>query len=1041
MPNTFKYSPSKLLLLVGVSLALLFISNNAISQDSTKSKLDLIKNNKYVKKINSVLDSNQKRINNTIYGKADSIKNRISTKANTTIKRTLPLEEDRPLPYERLLEKKYTLGRRAYQNTVAQFNYFFYAEEELKEAINKARLEFQEDYSALLPFYDYELSAIAKTSIDSIIYRCNANIVFHDLRNNWIDDSYLLLAKAYLYHKNFDTAGSILQFINYSFDEKENGADLPIGSNLRSTKGQFSIATKESNRIWENQNVRNESIIWQARNFFEIGELNEGISLLQLLKSDAKFPKRLYPFLYEQLAYGYYQMDIADSAANYLVKALPNATDNNAKARWYFLIAQLYEKKGNTNEALHWYQKAMSLANNPILGVYAKIKAVNIESSNANNRWEELAATLERMTRREKYMPYSDIIYFEMAKLAVQNKAYDKATYWLITSIKRNYNGLKQKQKAFELLGEINYNTGDYRMAKIAYDSLNGVLKTNPNFDKINLRKKWIGQIVTTDQIIQKEDSLQAIYLSPFNDKETAVKNLQKNINTQNILLKNLFSDKIETASIDYPAINQNSQSNFQNGFNNETSSFYFENKNTVAIGKQNFIQKWGERPNVDNWRRKTSGNIAYNTQTKNNTVDIASQSANTNTTLASNNNKQSASTVDEKQKNNTDTLIGLSNKTDFNNSILNREKNALAIAQIFLLQLNDFDKALPYYLSVIRQNSSPINTERAYLDLASQFIHEGKNKIADSIIKIVELKYPNGYYLQKKNEAARKQTKNQATIEDYKEAFFLSQIGNWDSLANLCNTLNTSLLRTKWYTPFQFLKVKMYAQQRKDSLAISLLDSIVLLNQNESIREKAKNITTQLKKRKETEAYLSNLKIVLPEQVQFESIDSLTDKTVKQATLNKDANTKKDTLIKSNSVSNKSNSEITPKGIQFTHDSLDTYYMSIVTKDVKEVFVKEAKNAFNIANAEDYKKLHLNVTHVQFEQNTYIIWVGPFENEKEALNYVHKIRPRLKEELISFIPTKQYEIYLISKSNIVLIKNTEDLKAYQEFMFKNIYK
>lgn len=50
-------------------------------------------------------------------------------------------------------------------------------------------------------------------------------------------------------------------------------------------------------------------------------------------------------------------------------------------------------------------------------------------------------------------------------------------------------------------------------------------------------------------------------------------------------------------------------------------SDFYFENKNTVEIGKQNFAQKWGNRPNVDQWRRKTSSAIIYKT---NNSVNAS---------------------------------------------------------------------------------------------------------------------------------------------------------------------------------------------------------------------------------------------------------------------------------------------------------------------------------------------------------------------------------------------------------------------------------
>ena len=264
--------------------------------DTSKSILD-INNSKLIKKANAILDSNQKKVNDFIFNKVNKLKGAANEKANKIVGKVMPLEIEKPLPYERLLNTKYTLGRRAYQNTVSQFNFLFHAEEELNENILRARNEYVDDYTSLISFYDYDLSTISKNSIDSIIYRCNANIVLHDLRSNWVDDAYLLLAKAYLFHKNFDTAGSILQFINYSFDEKEDGMDLPIGSNLRNTKGKFSIATAENNRFFENLNVRNESMIWQARNYFEKEEYNEGISLLQLLEADAIFPKRLYPFL------------------------------------------------------------------------------------------------------------------------------------------------------------------------------------------------------------------------------------------------------------------------------------------------------------------------------------------------------------------------------------------------------------------------------------------------------------------------------------------------------------------------------------------------------------------------------------------------------------------------------------------------------------------------------------------------------------------------------------------------------------------------
>ena len=487
------------------------------------------------------------------------------------------------MPYEKLLNKKYTLGRRAYQNTVAQYNYLFYAEDELNELIQKARLKYQEDYSSLLSFYDYDLSDISKASIDSIIYRCNANIVLHDLRSNFVDDSYLLLAKAYLFHKNYDTAGSILQFINYSFDEKIDGMDQVIGSNTRQIDGKFSIANKETNRIWENENVRNESMVWQARNYLESNALNEGLSLLQLLKGDALFPKRLYPFLDEQLAYAYYLSESYENAANYLIDALPNAVDNNAKSRWYYLIAQMWQKASRIDEAYKWYKKANEFSPNPIIGVYAKINMVRIEAKKLNQSWEFLANDLLKITRKEKYKPYVDIIYFEMAKLAIQNKAFEKANQWLITSITSNRSNAQQKQQSFELLGDINYQNDNYAIAEIAYDSLNNILKSNKmhpkTFQKIN--NQLINNNTTNNTI--NNNNINITYIK-FGDEKLS------EILTDSEMMKILFDCRLGiTKSVELTHFNDKRPSLLLN-INSLENLYLPELKNIIITNLQNNI-------------------------------------------------------------------------------------------------------------------------------------------------------------------------------------------------------------------------------------------------------------------------------------------------------------------------------------------------------------------------------------------------------------------------------------------------------------------
>ncbi len=1033
--NPAKYSKIGLLAIMIIAL----LPFHAFAQDSTKKLLNL-NQNKLVKKVNSVLDSAQKKIKGGIVDKANEVKQKANSELNTTVSKFTPVEEERPLPYERLLKTKYTLGRRTYQNTVSQFNYLFNAEEELKEILQKARSQYQEDYSSLLSFYEYDLATTSKSSIDSIIYRCNANIVLHDLRSNWVDDAYLLLAKAYLFHRNFDTAASILQFINYSFDEKDNGMDLPIGSNLRKTNGQFSIATKENNRVWENVNVRNESMVWQARNYFETNAMNEGISLLQLLKADALFPKRLQPFLNEQLAYGYYLMESYENAAKHLEAALPNAEDDLAKSRWYYLIAQLWQKVENTNNAYKWYKKANEFSPNPIIGVYAKINMIRIEAKNANNSWESLASELERMTRREKYKPYIDIIYFEMAKLAIQNKSILKANEWLVTAIKNNKSNLQQKQKAFELLGNINYENSNYNIAKIAYDSLNGVLKTNPQFEQIILRKKWINTINEQTINYQKEDSLMYFYQLAKELQTPTANAWSKRQQMESQYLKNLFAEKPgKYPNNNVPEIPSNFSINNFNGSVSNTSNFYFDNANTIAQGKQSFIQKWGERPNVDQWRRKTSNNIA-NATAKTFNTNLVSFTKDSSTT-----NKKTSADKDSI------TFKLISNATELAVARKNWNTAALTTAQTFLLQLNDFEKAKPIYQKIIEKNIDSAITERALLDMASQYLHDGATEKSNQIIDIVNSRFPNGIYASNKAEVAKKKNKDQAIVDEYKEAYFLSQIGNWDQLDQLAKRINTDIRKTKWNIPFQFLKVKMYAQQKQDSQALVLLDSIIAMNKNDIIKEKAKNIIVEIKNRKGTEEYLASLQIIKEAFTPAEIIATPTP-LVDNAIITKN-NTKKDstklttptTLTNNNNtISNASLSKVIPiekPRIEFVLDIAEPQYVAFVTKGVKPMFVKEMQTAFTNVNNDEFNSLKLNATFVQFENSTYIVWIGPFENIQKSTQYLNRIKPRLKNELISFVSDKQYDMYIIGKSNILLIKSQEDWLLYKEFMLNKIYK
>jgi hypothetical protein len=198
-------------------------------------------------------------------------------------------------------------------------------------------------------------------------------------------------------------------------------------------------------------------------------------------------------------------------------------------------------------------------------------------------------------------------------------------------------------------------------------------------------------------------------------------------------------------------------------------------------------------------------------------------------------------------------------------------------------------------------------------------------------------------------------------------------------------------------------------------------------LHQNERIRDYAKNIIAQIKKRKETESYLQKLN---GDSVKNEVYIATAAPSLKY---NAPAPTPKMTETQV--------PKATEEGLQFTKTELEPHYIALVTHDIKEILVKEVQKSFQELNQDEFVKQKLDVTYLQFEDKIFVVWIGPFDNLTESTNYLNKVKGRLAKEIISFIPTQQYELFILGKSNIVQINNNADLIKYKAFMEKNIYK
>src|SRR5688572_23594750 len=215
------------------------------------------------------------------------------------------LDIKKPPPYEdRLLkaektptDKKIKQPKKFFQNLTTRYNYYFNANVKLNEVIERAKESHVDDFSQLLPFYNYTLDVTAQDQVqlDSVIYKSQTAIVMHDLRNDWMDNMYMLWGAAFFFQKKFDSATLMFQFINYSFAEKEkDGYYRYIGSRMDGNNA-LSVSTKEEEdffkKTFNTTPSRNDAFIWQIRSLIEAGHMTYAGSLIATLKQDPVFPE------------------------------------------------------------------------------------------------------------------------------------------------------------------------------------------------------------------------------------------------------------------------------------------------------------------------------------------------------------------------------------------------------------------------------------------------------------------------------------------------------------------------------------------------------------------------------------------------------------------------------------------------------------------------------------------------------------------------------------------------------------------------------
>jgi outer membrane protein assembly factor BamD (BamD/ComL family) len=912
---------------------------------------------------------------------------------------------------------KFSLPKRFIQNTVTHYNYYFNANNKLTEVLERAKTAFIDDYTLLLPFYNYSLDATAGDSIqlDSITYKSSTGIALHDLRNDWVDNLYLLWGASYYLQKKFDSAYLMFQFINYAFAPKEkDGYYRTIGSKMDGNNA-YSIASKEKKglprKIFAEPPSRNDAFIWQIRNFLAQDELAEAASLIVTLRNDPLFPKRLQNDLHEVQALWYYKQNSWDSAAVHLVRALGNTTNLQEKARWEYLAAQLFELSGHHKESEKYYVKVSSHTTDPVLDIYARLYAIRVNKDGNDQTIEKNVAELLKMAKRDKYEEYRDIIYYMAAQMQLEGNNIDEAIKLLQKSTQYTNNNPSQRNKAFLQLAELSFSRKDYRQSYNFYDSLRLDDPSLKDPEAIKARKTTLGKLASNIEIAERQDSLQRIAALPEDERKDFIKKLVKEIRKK----QGLKDESTTTAGPAFvaPTLFPTVQ---------PKGEWYFYNAASKSRGASEFKARWGTRPNIDNWRRSASLNAAIqnNQSQKDNSGG-----------------KQGTGSTPSGEVNYEDLYATLPLTPEQVKASNDSLQDALFnMGKIYVQEIEDCQAGTETLEGLRSRFPVYEKMDEVLFHLYFCYNKNGDAGKASAIKKLMGDKFGTSDFTNIVTTGKNpKSGKDPDATRTYEKIYDLFIEGKFEQAVAEKKAADSKYGNNYWTPQLLYIEAVYYIRQRNDSAATRILNSIITQFPKTPLAIKASNLLTVLARRTQIEAELGSLSVT---RVTSDSITRTQPVVVTQQP-------KKDS-VKTQPVTTNTNPKPvtnTPQPANttpaYSFNAAEPCYVVMVLSQVDPVFCNEAKNAFTRYNRETYYNKTMRNDLVEIDKTNRLLLMSPFKDVAEALAYMESTRPKLAFDILPWLKSGKYYFLLINDPNLEMLKGHKDIDAYKAFLDKQL--
>ncbi|WP_163318453.1 tetratricopeptide repeat protein [Dysgonomonas sp. 520] len=491
--------------------------------------------------------------------------------------------------------QKNTSTTRAYHSINTRYNIYFNAYEAYKDALKSKNLSNKDNLSEIISIYPYDPewdeSKKGGGSFTTTIDKATKAIKLHSITtkpekdpdkskdtkyqewlksrefNPFLKNAWLLMGKAEYQNEDYLKAITTFAHISHLYNN--------------------------------NLEVITEARLWMALSYTQMGWQYEADNMFQKVKPEGMSEKLKGEFAGIYANY-LVRMKQYDEAIPYIEEAIKSESDNYQKIRLRYLLGQIYAKKGERAKAYKAFGSVQGMRTPYEFSFNAKIRQAELYDSGNKSK---VISSLTKMGKNSKNKEYLDQVYYTLGNVYLNEKDTVKAIDNYKIAIEKSTRNGYDKAIAQLQLGEIYFTQREFIKAQPCYSEAIGVLsKKHEKYPLASLRSAVLDELVVHAEAVHLQDSLQHLAGLPENERLAVIEKHIKDLKEQEAEQKRqeeLLAKEEETKG-------QFVQQNQQTGWpNQQESSFYFDNRQTVEQGKISFKRLWGTRTLEDNWRRQ----------------------------------------------------------------------------------------------------------------------------------------------------------------------------------------------------------------------------------------------------------------------------------------------------------------------------------------------------------------------------------------------------------------------------------------------------